>query len=280
MENNLAENVKSELPSSLSESELKIFQDLTIEATGICLDNTKSHMIYARFIRRLRELNISTFEEYIDRIQDKNNKEYSYFVNAITTNFTYFFREPHHYKYLTDYALPELSRRNNEKIIRIWSAGSSSGQEAYSIAMSIYESRNNKSNKIKILATDIDTEMVTKTKEGVYNNEELRGVNASQKERWFDEIENNKFRIKSDLRNLLLCRYLNLCERWPIRPSINIVFCRNVLIYFNTELQIEIIRKFSTVQKSGSYLFLGHSETIREIEQYYKRVSNTVFERL
>ncbi len=280
MENNLAENVKSELPSSLSESELKIFQDLTIEATGICLDNTKSHMIYARFIRRLRELNISTFDEYIDRIQDKNNKEYSYFVNAITTNFTYFFREPHHYKYLTDYALPELSRNDNEKIIRIWSAGSSSGQEAYSIAMSIYESRNNQSNNIKILATDIDTEMVTKTKEGIYNNEELRGVNTSQKERWFDKIENNKFRIKSDLRNLLLSRYLNLCERWPIRPSVDIVFCRNVLIYFNTELQIEIIRKFSTVQKSGSYLFLGHSETIREIDQYYKRVSNTVFKRL
>ncbi|MFK8017199.1 MAG: protein-glutamate O-methyltransferase CheR [Gammaproteobacteria bacterium] len=274
-------NSAPELPSSLSDQELKAFQRLVIKATGIQLDESKRSMVYTRFLRRLRALNLHTFGQYIELLESGNEAELRHFINTITTNLTYFFREPHHFEFLRATVVPDMFGPSaQKKTVRIWSAGCSSGEEPYSIASSLAEEGFTGGADYRLLCTDIDTDMVRRTKTGEFRGRDVRGLSEALKSRWFEQRNGDILAAKDALKKGLMCRDLNLFAPWPIRPGVDIIFCRNVLIYFDRKHQEQIVRGFADVQSRGAYLFLGHSESLRDFDDVYERVGNTIYKRV
>lgn len=278
----LSDRIRSEpsLPSSVSDSEFDQFRKLSFEATGIELSGSKRSMIYTRFIRRLRTLKLQSFSEYLEIAANRNGQEFENFVNTITTNLTYFFREPHHFDYLRDTAIPTTCDANKAAPIRIWSAGCSSGEEPYSIAMVLAEASMVGENDYRLLCTDIDSQMVGVAERGIYKSSELRGLDSDRRAKWLVEKGSREVEIAPALKRGMICRKHNLFEPVPIRPGVDIIFCRNALIYFDKDCQEKVISAFAKVQCTGHYLFLGHSESLRGFEKMYNRVSNTVYQRI
>jgi len=201
------------------------------------------------------------------------------FINKVTTNLSYFFREKHHFQYLQSTVLPDIEQRNRAtRKLRIWSAACSSGQEAYSVAMTLAEEQNFSDWDTRILATDINTSMVEQCSQGIYDEEQLRGLQPSHIKQWFEQTDADEWKISSELQRLLLVNRLNLFNEWPFTTKIDIIFCRNVLIYFELEKQAEILNRFADVQSSGAYLFLGHAESLVS-DIPYKRINNTIYQR-
>lgn len=257
------------------------FQALILQHTGIQLADAKRPMFVNRFSKRLNALNISSFEEYLKIVSNASHSETIEFIDTITTNLTYFFREPHHFDVMGKEVLPQLVKnRSGSKPIRIWSAGCSAGQEPYSIAITVLENVDISKNPVKVLCTDIHTKLVEKTRMGKYRRDELRGLSDTQLKKWFDSNANDVWQADTSLRQLLLCKQLNLFSPWPVRTGVDVIMCRNVLIYFSPEYQRKLLRGFAAVQATGGYLFLGHSETPDGLSKLYKRVANTVYERL
>lgn len=270
---------RKSLPERLSDADLAAFQQLSLKLTGIKLDDAKRSMIYTRFLRRLRTLDLPDFKSYLDFVARPGSDELQHFVNTITTNLTYFYREPHHFEFLAGTVIPALrAEKHMGAPIRAWSAGSSSGEEPYTIAMTFAEAGLEGNTDYKLLCTDIDTNMVQRTREGCYPAADVRGLSAERATRWFDK-DGEHICAKQTLQQGMICRPLNLFGEWPIRPGIDIIFCRNVLIYFVREDQDKIIATFAGMQNEGGFLFLGHSESLRGLEHLYDRVDNTVYRR-
>lgn len=275
------ESQSNVLPQSLPDADLAAFQRLAMEMTGIKLDDAKRSMIYTRFLRRLRALNMTSFEDYIRYVQSGNKEEAEEFINTITTNLTYFFREPHHFEYLRKNAVPDLFHsRTRGDVVRVWSAGCSSGEEPYSIAMTLAEENLTGGSDYRLLCTDIDTEMVAATAAGHFRESNVRGLDEASASKWFERNANGMLVADDTLRRGMLCKQLNLFLDWPVRPGIDIIFCRNVLIYFEKPHQEQIINGFAKKQNVGAYLFLGHSESLRGFDHLYERVANTVYKRV
>lgn len=256
------------------------FQSLILQYTGIQLADAKRPMFVNRFSKRLNALSLSSFEEYLSIISSAKHPETTEFIDTITTNLTYFFRESHHFEVLGKEILPKLAQnRVTSKPIRIWSAGCSAGQEPYSLAITALESVDVDKVPLKILCTDIHTKLVEKTRLGKYTKDELRGLSETQLNKWFENLNNNVWQADNALRQLLLCKQLNLFSPWPVRSGVDVIMCRNVLIYFSPEYQRKLLLGFAAIQTTGSYLFLGHSETPDGLSKLYKRIANTVYER-
>lgn len=267
------------LPDRLSDADLAAFQKLSLQLTGIKLDDAKRSMIYTRFLRRLRTLDLPDFKTYLEHVARPGSGELQHFVNTITTNLTYFFREPHHFEYLGGHVaheLPAMTTRSGP--LRVWSAGCSSGEEPYTIAMTLTEAGLTGGQDYKLLCTDIDTNMVARTSEGRYPAQDVRGLTDDRANRWFEKSGGDLL-ASPKLKQGMICRQLNLFTDWPIRPGIDVIFCRNVLIYFVREDQDKIIASFARMQNQGAYLFLGHSESLRGLEHLYERMDNTVYRR-
>lgn len=257
------------------------FQRTALEQTGIELAAGKRAMIVNRFSRRLLALGLTCFEEYLTLVADPNNQEAREFIDTVTTNLTYFYREAHHFDVLQNVVLPEVARRTETSIpIRIWSAASSSGQEPYTLAITVTETKAMQNRQVKILCTDIDTKMVASTKAGIYSSDQMRGLSKARQEKWFQPTADGKFCADETLRSMLICKRLNLFENWPFKPGVDVIMCRNVLIYFNESYQSKLLTRFAGIQQKGGYLFLGHSETLDGFKSEYRRVDNTVYERL
>lgn len=266
---------------SMSDEVFRAFQRIAMETTGIELADGKRAMIVNRFSRRLHALNLTCFEEYLSLVSQADHPEAREFVDTVTTNLTYFFREPHHFKALSDNVLQQLAARKPISTpIRIWSAGCSSGAEPYTIAMVVKETAVTESRQVRILCTDIDTKMVEATHQGSYSSDQMRGLDDAQMQKWFSKTASGRYLADEQLRSMLLCRQLNLFDRWPIKPDVDVIMCRNVLIYFNAAYQKTLLEKFAKHQSKGGFLFLGHSESLEGMKSTYKRIDNTVYERL
>ena len=271
----------AQMPDSISDRDFSEIVRIALEVSGIFIDDSKRPMIYSRFSRRLRELRLNSFEQYIDLLKSGDKAEYTAFINTVTTNLTYFFREPHHFEFLQQTAIPALLQRNSSsKKLRFWSSACSSGQEAYSMAMIAAENAQLTDWNTRILATDIDSEMVETCTAGIYAKDTLRGLPLHQQTQWMQQREDGQLQFKEKLRGMLLTKQLNLFATWPFRSGVDAIFCRNALIYFDEAHQHKLLTKFADFQTSGAYLFLGHSESIKGTSLPYKRVSNTVYERL
>ena len=268
-----------------SDKEFKFISNLVGERTGIVLSEAKRQMVYGRLSRRLRQLNLTKFSDYCDMLTSGHEGELIEFTNAITTNLTAFFRENHHFEYLKGTVLPELIRKNaHTKRLRIWSAGCSSGEEPYSIAMCVREMLPKSSGwDVKILATDLDSNMVQRGKNGVYTSERVEGLTPARMKRWVKKgtgENSDKVRMSDELRELITFKELNLMENWPIKGPFDFMFCRNVVIYFNKDTQRILFDRYADLLKSDAHLFIGHSESLNKVTDRFALLGKTIYQKV
>jgi len=248
--------------------------------TGIQLAEGKEDMLYGRLSRRIRKVGLSSFNAYIDLLeQDENGDEFGEFINAVTTNLTSFFRESHHFDYLKKTLLPELMQTNrSSRRIRIWSAGSSTGEEPYSIAMSVAETMP-PGWDVKILATDLDTDVLAHGERGVYDDSRVEGLDRAVVKRWFvkNRMQPGKVRVKPELQELIHFRQLNLLQPWPMKGPVDIIFCRNVIIYFDMPTKQKLMNRYADMLPDGGHLFLGHSEAMNNMSSRFALDGKSVY---
>lgn len=256
-----------------------------MEQTGISLSDEKKDLVYGRLARRLRKLNLDNFDKYCKLLKNDLSDELVEFTNSITTNLTSFFREKHHFDFLNNTALKYLLKeRQQERRIRIWSAGCSTGEEPYSLAMTVLETVPNIDNwDIKILATDIDTNVLNHASEGVYDLKRIEGIDNTRKRKWFlkskDDDRNEKVRVNPSLRELITFKQLNLMGDWPMKGQFDILFCRNVVIYFNKDTQRVLFDRYANILKDDGYMFIGHSESLYKVTDKFNLIGNTIHQK-
>ncbi len=234
----------------------------------IHLAESKSTLVYSRLVKRLRALNLESFKDYCELLRaDEFGEERQEMLSALTTNVTKFFREMHHFDQLEKQVLPALMTRARQgEKVRIWSAGCSTGEEPYSIAMTILAVEPRAANlDIRILATDIDPRVIAFGRNGVYPDAAMSDVPTSLKTRCFEPFTSDgarQCRAAEDLRALVAFRQLNLNSEWPMRGQFHVIFCRNVVIYFDEKTQNVLWAKFAKKLVPGGRLYVGHSERV------------------
>jgi len=252
--------------------------------TGIALTEAKRELVYGRLARRLRALQLRSFAEYCTLIESAPADEIQELTNAITTNLTSFFRENHHFQQLADEIFPQIEvNRAATKRLRVWSAGCSTGEEPYSIAMIMREALANLRDwDVKLLATDIDTKVVETASAGVYSDDRFKGVSPERMKRWFAPVAGrpNHSAASRDLKSLITFRQLNLFDSWPMKGPFDVIFCRNVVIYFDKDTQRGLFERMAELQEPGAWLIIGHSESLFSVTNRYQLVSRTVYRRL
>lgn len=257
---------------------------LVLERTGIALSESKQELVYGRLAKRLRSLGLTRFSEYCKYVAN-HDEELPEVVNAITTNLTSFFRESHHFDYLRDEVMPALLRVNAaSRRIRIWSAGCSSGEEPYSIAMVVREMvPENQGWDVRILATDIDTNVLDRARSGFYPADRVTGVPESCRRRYLSKgtgDDAGRIRMRDDIRDMIAFRQLNLIEEWPMRGPFDIIFCRNVVIYFDKTTQRLLFDRYANILVPGGHLFIGHSETLYKVSERFELIGRTIYRRV
>ena len=265
-----------------SEEDFAALRELVKAHTGIHLTEQKRELVYGRLSRRLRALGLDSFRAYREILESGDSDELVQFCNAITTNLTSFFREAHHFEYLHEQLLS--SRAPNARRLRFWSAGCSSGEEPYSLAMTILETLPEARRwDVKILATDLDTEVLSRGQRGVYEEERVRGLPAARLERFFRYDESGKaarYVVNHELRDLITFRELNLMRTLPMKGPFDAIFCRNVIIYFDKDTQRQLFARIAQLQRPGDLLFLGHSESLYRVSDAYTLVGKTIYRRV
>ena len=272
-------------PDLLSDEEFQLLRDLIYRQTGITLSESKRTLITSRLAKRLRALRVSSYQEYYNHLlKSKDPVEMQEMVNCITTNKTDFFRENHHFEFLLKEAFPKLENlRGRSRQIRIWCSASSRGHEPYTLAMTAHRYFQSKPNwDIRILATDIDTEVLTYASQGIYPLAELEMIPHDLCRRYFLRGTGGhagKCQIRPEIRRLVTFRQLNLVHPpWPFRGSFDLIFCRNVMIYFDRPTQGIVLNEMAKHLDSDGYLFLGHSENICHREFPFVPLGATVYE--
>jgi chemotaxis protein methyltransferase CheR len=255
---------------------------LVYKSVGIRLSEAKRDLVYGRLARRIRQLELGSFREYLDVVEAHPEREFTDFVNAITTNLTSFFRERHHFDALRGKVLPELMRaRAAARRVRIWSAGCSTGEEPYSLAMTVADAFPPASGwDVKILATDLDTNVLAHAREGVYAEDRLRHLPDDVKSRWLRRgrgANGGNVRVAPELQRLVTFNQLNLMESWPMRGPFDVIFCRNVVIYFDKPTQTRLFERFADMLSDDGYLFVGHSETLYRVTDRFELIGQTIY---
>lgn len=270
----------------LSESLFQRFSALVYQEAGINLHDGKKALLEARLAKRLRATGIGSPIEYLEFILSEEGRgEYVKFFDAVSTNLTFFFREPKHFEFLEKVALPEIierNRRDGSSRIRIWSAGCSTGEEPYSIAMTVLGALDHLGRwDFRVLATDISTRVLSTARAGVYEKTRLTHVPAALRQRFFEPITNEgaprQYRVSSELMKVVAFRRLNLMDPFPFSGPFDVIFCRNVMIYFDKKTQEFLIQKMSAYLHSGGYFLVGHSESLTGLRHALNYVMPAVY---
>ena len=250
---------------------------------GIALGPGKAVLLYSRLTKRLRALSLSDFAQYRALLESSHGREErGRMVAALTTNFTRFFREPHHFDHLRVGALPHLLQAAQRgRRVRIWSAGCSTGQEPYSIALTVLQLAPNAPRlDVRVIATDIDPDALAQAAIGSYGMECLEHVPANLRSRWFDPAANGAFVLNDAVRRLVLFRPLNLVGSWPVRGPFDIIMCRNVAIYFDAATQEAMWQRFPPYLASQGLLYIGRSEKLSgPAAARFDMVGTTIYQR-
>ena len=278
-----------EAEQNVSEADFTRVCDAVYRHCGINLRDGKQSLVHARLAKRLRASRFESLTEYLDQVlADAGGREFTALIDALSTNLTSFYREPDHFRFLVDTALPQvLSRKaaRGDRRLRLWSAGCSTGEEAYTLAMTLLDSpalsdRSAASMDVKILATDISTNVLRTAWQGFYAAERLDTLPAGYKARFFrpavDDDERG-FTVAPDIQQMIAFRYLNLMEEWPFTGPFDFIFCRNVMIYFDKPTQQRLVNRFHDVLAPGGVLFTGHSESLTGVDHPFRYIRPTVY---
>lgn len=266
----------------LGEAEFNQLSDFIYREYGIKMPPAKRIMLQSRLQRRLKELGIPNFKEYCKHVFSKPGAdEVIHMMDVVSTNKTDFFREPAHFDYLRDHLLPEFSARER-RVMKIWSAGCSSGEEAYTIAMTISEyNERNTPVAFQILGTDISTKVLTKAKEGYYDDSRVAALPATIRQKYFEKCpppRQGQVRVSQQLRAAARFGRLNLMDvSYPLQTLVDVIFCRNTMIYFERDTQEDVINKLCRHLRPDGFLFIGHSESIVNMHVPLRHVRPTIY---
>jgi chemotaxis protein methyltransferase CheR len=272
--------------TTISDKEFKQIRELVYSRFGINLTEQKKALVTGRLNKVLREGGFQSFQDYIDHVtKDESGKALSLLVDRISTNHTYFYREPDHFTFFEEQILPSLIQQQKsigKKSIRIWIAGCSSGEESYMLAMLIREALGHEVSSwdIGLLATDISTVALGKAEAGIYRKENIIHLPAKLKNKYFKKISDEEFQVSEDLRKMVLHRRLNLMRKsFPFKGTFQAIFCRNVMIYFDQITRDDLLAKFAGVINPDGFFFIGHSETLGRSNTLFNYVMPAVYRR-
>jgi chemotaxis protein methyltransferase CheR len=253
-------------------------QALIYKRAGISLHDGKHAMVYSRLSRRLRETGHQSFRSYLGWLESTEGPEWQEFINALTTNLTSFFREQHHFEILAQH----LKSRPAQPDWRLWCSAASTGEEPYSIVMTALEALGSRA-KFSLQASDIDSKVLSTAATGVYRLDALKGISAERQQRFMQRGKGSNegmVRVKPELRQHIEFLIVNLIrDDWPFREPFDVVFCRNVMIYFDAATQRQVLERIHRVMKPGGLLFVGHAENFSESRDLFVLKGKTVYER-
>ena len=251
---------------------------LIYQHAGIALSESKQELVYSRLTRRLRATGINTFAEYLDRLQRGGGAEWEAFTNALTTNLTSFFREAHHFPVLAEH----LRKRDKARPVVLWCSACSTGEEAYSMAMTAAEALGGCPDPVSIIASDLDTGVLQTARTGRYKLESVSKMSPQQIDKFFVRGSGEDagcVQVRPELQRMISFQQINLQDAdWPLHEPLDAIFCRNVMIYFDKETQLAILKKFVPLLHSDGLLFAGHSESFYHAGTYFKLRGQTVYE--
>jgi chemotaxis protein methyltransferase CheR len=258
------------------------FRNLVYERAGIALGEKKEALVAARLSKRMHSLNIPTYEEYYNYVNsDSDGTEIIKLLDSISTNVTHFFREHQHFDFIAHYI--DKWYLAGQRKFRIWSAGCSSGEEPYTIAMTINETLRGKASDIRILATDLSTKILTEANEGIYSERDIEKIPEKFVRTYFEQINiDNKihYQIKSNCRALITFQRLNLTNTpFPMKGPFDLIFCRNVMIYFDNVMRKRLLEEFHRLLKTGGFLLVGHAESLTGMLSGLKSVKPSIYEK-
>ena len=264
----------------LSDRDFKRISDLVYGLCRINLHDGKKALVQARLNKRLRQLGIRSYPEYLEMVEaDETGRELTHMIDTLTTNLTYFFREADHFDHLRDEVLNKVDPRTDQRL-RIWSAGCSSGEEAYTLAMVAREAvpEIDRMDAL-ILGTDISTRVLAVARQGAYSEARFKDTPPDMRRKYFEKDPGQPgfFRARQELLKLIRFRKLNLMDSWPMKQPFDVIFCRNVMIYFDKKTQNELVQRFFDALRPGGVFMVGHSESLTGIAHRFRYVRPTVY---
>jgi len=266
---------------AFTSADFELVRKLIYQHAGISLSVVKQDMVYSRLARRLRATGLNSFGDYLALLEKGENDEWEKFVNSLTTNLTSFFREPHHFPILAEHLkhLPQLQTRAP---IKIWCSAASTGEEPYSIAMTVVETLGSFNVPVTIMASDLDTNVLATAEKGVYPMERVEKLSPERLKRFFlkgSGTQQGYVCVRPELRKMISFQQLNLLEpNWPLRGPLDVIFCRNVMIYFDKPTQYTILSRFAPLMHEHGLLFAGHSESFLHAADLFRSLGKTVYE--
>lgn len=281
---NLREEIGRVLPKDngireflFTDADFERVRKLIYQHAGISLSPVKKDMVYSRLARRLRALNKRSFSEYLDALERAGGEEWERFVNSLTTNLTSFFREPHHFPMLADH----LRKIDNRRPVKIWCSAASTGEEPYSIAMTVAETFGSDVSHVSIVASDLDTNVLATAQKGIYPMERLDKISPDRLRRFFLRGTGNQdgyAAVRPELKRMIEFRRINLLDAsYPVKGPLDVLFCRNVMIYFDKPTQYKILARFAPLMQPDGLLFAGHSESFLHAADLFRSLGKTVY---
>ena len=256
---------------------------LAYKQFGLNMPDSKESLVYSRLVKRLRALGLQSFDDYIDLITGSaGDEERKQLLSALTTNVSHFLREPHHFEILIKSIFPSLiARAKSGGRVRIWSAGCSTGQEPYSLAFNILDHCPEAANlDFKLLATDIDPDVLRKAKDGIYSSDIVKGLPENMRSKYMNDLGGGHYEVVESAKKLISFAELNLIADWPVRGTFDLIMCRNVAIYFDKRTQEKLWKRFYKQLSDEGCLFIGHSERLsNEIASNMKNIGVTAFQK-
>ncbi|GAB1231623.1 chemotaxis protein methyltransferase [Ferrigenium sp. UT4] len=258
-----------------TEQDFQRIRTLIHQHAGIALADSKQELVYSRLARRLRATGLKSFGEYLALLQRGGATEWEAFTNSLTTNLTSFFREAHHFALLAEH----LRKLDKSGPIQLWCSACSTGEEAYSMAITVAETFGGFKQPVSIIASDLDSSVIATARAGRYKAEAVARLSLERIERFFTPADAGYFLVRPELQRMIEFKRINLLDAaYPMRDKLDAIFCRNVMIYFDKETQLAILKKFAPLLKADGLLFAGHSENFYHAAAYFKLRGQTVYE--
>ncbi len=262
---------------SFSSTDFERVRKLIYQHAGISLSPVKQDMVYSRLARRLRATGKASFADYLDALEKHGGAEWESFVNSLTTNLTSFFREPHHFPIFAEH----LKKIGTKRPIRVWCSAASTGEEPYSIAITVLEAFGGNASHVSIMASDLDTNVLATAQKGVYPIDRVEKMDPERLRRFFLKgtgAQEGMVSVRPELRRMIQFQRINLLEpNWPVKGPLDVIFCRNVMIYFDKPTQYKILSRFDPLMEPDGLMFAGHSESFLHAADLFRSLGKTVY---